>query len=413
MSCGTTNCPTIRRYAKTTNGGTTWNTAEIDLGPQSSQLEIANIHGVSELVAYAAAFPKSANILGGIWKTANGGTTWTRQDTAAFADPASFANLVYFWNANEGVCMGDPTNGYFEVYTTVNAGETWTRVPSSTALIPIDLVEYGVPYNFTVLDNTIWTSTTLGRILKSTDKGYTWTASQSPFPDFPCCFGDCSIRPKLAFTNQNDGLLQSPDYLLYQTHDGGATWEYLNWSGTVRNFGIAAVPGLANTYVSLGEDINFSERGSSYTIDGGQTWVSINNNPDTTHVNGGVLAFLNEDVGFASGFSTSPTQGGIFRWGGGALLRQALSVSTVFASDNALKAFPNPTSGYLTLAGKFIHQVELYDLLGNKIKSISTNQMDSVVLDLNAVANGVYMLKTTSEKGISTIKILKYNNLKK
>ena len=31
-SCGTTGCATIRRYSKTTNGGTVWSTSAIDLG---------------------------------------------------------------------------------------------------------------------------------------------------------------------------------------------------------------------------------------------------------------------------------------------------------------------------------------------------------------------------------------------
>jgi len=38
MGCGTTGCQTIRRYAKTVNGGSVWTTGAIDLGPQSSNL---------------------------------------------------------------------------------------------------------------------------------------------------------------------------------------------------------------------------------------------------------------------------------------------------------------------------------------------------------------------------------------
>ena len=72
MSCGTTGCTAIRRYSKTTNGGTVWTTGVVDLGATSTDLEIANIHGIDANNAYAAVFPKATSP-GGIWKTANVG----------------------------------------------------------------------------------------------------------------------------------------------------------------------------------------------------------------------------------------------------------------------------------------------------------------------------------------------------
>ena len=117
-TCGTSGCTTIRRFSRTINGGTVWNTAAIDLGAASTNLEIGNIHGISDQVAFASVFPKSAGAIGGVWKTVNAGVTWTRQPTATYSSADSFANLVYFWDANNGVTMGDPDSGYFEIYTT-------------------------------------------------------------------------------------------------------------------------------------------------------------------------------------------------------------------------------------------------------------------------------------------------------
>ena len=180
MSCGTTGCTPIRRYSKTIDGGITWQTAAIDLGPDSTNLKIGNISGVSSTVAYASVNPTAAVAQGGIWQTTDGGTTWTRQASATFSDSSSFPSLVHFWNDNDGVTIGDPTNGYFEIYVTSNGGSLWTRVPSSPALVPLDAEEYLISNNFTVTENTIWVMTTFGRILKSTDKGISWTISQSP-----------------------------------------------------------------------------------------------------------------------------------------------------------------------------------------------------------------------------------------
>ncbi|MCX6184620.1 MAG: hypothetical protein NTX74_06165, partial [Flavobacterium sp.] len=157
-SCGTTGCATIRRYSKTTNGGVSWSTADIDLGASATNLEISNIHGVSADVAYASVFPKAAGVAGGVWQTLNGGATWAKQPTASFngADGASFCNLVYFWDTNVGVTMGDPSGGYFEIYTTTNGGNNWSRVPSSNIPAPLAADEYGLTNQFTVTGNVIW-----------------------------------------------------------------------------------------------------------------------------------------------------------------------------------------------------------------------------------------------------------------
>ena len=170
-SCGTANCTTIRRFSRTTNTGTVWNTAAIDLGPASANLEIANIEGTSADVAYASVFPKAAGAIGGIWKTVNAGVTWTRQPTATYGSADSFANLVHFYDANNGVTMGDPDGGYFEIFTTTNGGVTWTRVPSSNIPLPLDPgPEYGLTNQFASRGDIIWIGTTSGRILKSVDR---------------------------------------------------------------------------------------------------------------------------------------------------------------------------------------------------------------------------------------------------
>ena len=400
MQCADPTC-TLRRYAKTINGGTTWTTGTVDLGPDFSNLVISNIHGVSEAIAFAAVYSMSSAITpGGVWKTSDGGASWIRQPSASYNSDSSFTNLVYFWDADNGLTMGDPANGYFEIYTTSDGGTNWSRVPANPALIPLDGSEYGLTNNFTVSGNTIWTGTSEGRILKSTDRGLTWTSLISPMPDLQMA--------AMAFTDQNNGLIQSDSFNLYDTHDGGVTWSQVPYTGPLRNLSLTAVPGMANAYISVGQFSELSARGSSYSVDGGETWVSMDTNPDLNNVTGFKVAIFDADHGFAGGYSVTPNIGGIYGWTGGSLLRTAHLLSVSSFTDKALvTACPNPTTGNLHIAGKNIRQINVYDLIGKPIVSNNYGAVNEDDINLEPFANGIYLVKVVSDSGTVTMKVSK------
>jgi photosystem II stability/assembly factor-like uncharacterized protein len=389
------------RYAKTINGGTVWTSALVNLGADTNDLEIANICGVSSSVAYVAVYPIVSGIQGGIWKTADGGNTWARQASATFSNASSSTDLVHFWNANEGVAMGNAVNGYFEIYTTSNGGDVWTQVPNAPAIVPIDTQEYIVINTFDVNNNTIWVGTSFGRILKSVDKGLTWTVSQSPIPNFA---GSLEYG-KIAFTDLSNGLIQTSEYKLYKTIDGGSTWTELLYSVSRRNKDIAAVPGLPNAYIAIGNDAVLDFRGSSYTVDGGENWIDINE-MDYNFVTGYVVEMLNSDYGFAGGFYHGATSG-IFKWGGGAMLRQAHLTISAFSDDKAVSVYPNPTTGVVKISGININRIEVTDLTGKQITNATYNAFENINLNLEFLNSGIYMLRVNSDKGTSVFKVIK------
>ena len=412
MGCGTGNCDPIRRYAKTANGGSSWTTGEIDLGPNWHNLLIGNISAVSASVAYASVYPDlsfSPFVPGGIWKTIDGGMTWMKQPEAVYDQASSYPNMVYFWNANDGVTMGDPANGYFEIYTTSDGGTSWTRVAASPVLLPNSTDEVGVVNNFTVTGNTIWIGTTAGRILKSADKGITWTMLSTNIPELESSPNGFETA-QMAFTDENNGIIITRDWQIYNTNDGGVNWTQIIGldEDKLRNFDVAAVPGLSNTYVAVGESSDIFERGSSYTVDGGMTWIDINDHPDVNYVDGGHVAMFDADHGLAGGFSQTPTIGGIFVWGGGSMLRTAhlLKVAT-FTGETYVMAAPNPTSGSLTVSGKNISKVVVLDVLGKQITTTDYSQLNNVTVNLDNLSKGVYLLKISSDKGASTIRVVK------
>src|SRR5205085_8428842 len=109
-------------------------------------------------------------------------------------------NIVYFWDANNGMCMGDPTGGYFEIYTTSDGGTNWSRTPQVE--IPAQQNgEFGITDVFNAdHGSNLWFGTNQGRIYKTIDKGHNWTVAQTPFPDY---------IGAVAFRDSQNGLCQS------------------------------------------------------------------------------------------------------------------------------------------------------------------------------------------------------------
>ncbi|MDD4149824.1 MAG: C10 family peptidase, partial [Bacteroidales bacterium] len=91
---GTNSGVNVQEFTKTTNGGATWTTGNINLG--NTNLAISMITAISTSTAWVAAYPTGTGQTGGIWKTTNGGTTWTRQYSATYNNANSFTNVVYF-----------------------------------------------------------------------------------------------------------------------------------------------------------------------------------------------------------------------------------------------------------------------------------------------------------------------------
>jgi photosystem II stability/assembly factor-like uncharacterized protein len=390
---------TFRNWGRSLDGGNTWSNGIINLGASSADLGIGSIQGISATTAYVAAFPNSATVQGGIFKTTDSGATWVKQTSAAFNTGIdSFANFVYFWDANTGVCQGDPAGGYFEIYTTTNGGTNWTRVPSGN--IPARLEgEYGYVHNYDVVGNTIWFGTNKGRIYKSLDQGLNWSVAQSPIADF----GSAAISGNYSFRNQDEGLLISSNWEQFRTLDGGVTWT-AEFPDGIRNFNVDYVPGVDNFVVTTGEDNLDVIRGSSYSTDGGLTWIDINL-VDTDPVDGGgALAFYDATHGLASGFTASSAAGGIWKW-----IADANNLSTSNVKGTKVAGVsPNPTTGILNVDGKNITNVTVFDVLGKQVLNTNYSALSNVTLNLSALNSGIYMVKVANNAGnTSTIKVVK------
>ena len=284
----------------TTDGGDTWTLSSFT-DPKAFPVQC--LHAFDANTAFVVAST--------IYKTTDRGTTWAPV-SGVFTNSASFPNTIHFFDQNNGVSMGDPVDGYFEIYTTSNGGTNWTRVPSNN--IPAPLTgETGYVSMHTYYNNSYWFTTSNTRIFRSTDRGYTWTCYQ-----FPQATGLGSI----AFRDELHGLSEcviDSNWNYYKTSDGGSNWAYVStWpSWMFGYFNIVSIPGSQSIYTINSICYSGNERKAMvlFTNDDGLTWHRMDDWGSFTNgdwVDYGQWSSVNSGWGSFYGAN----QGCIYHWPG-------------------------------------------------------------------------------------------------
>ena len=374
-------------FTRTSNGGTTWTADSIKATPAIPQTSvISNIAPISKDTAWACMYSLSASVAGGIFRTNNAGVTWTMQSTAAF-NLTSFPDFVYFWDKNNGIAFGDPNPG-FEIYTTSNGGTTWTAVPSAN--IPASLAgEYGNVNGFSQAGGTIWAATTMGRVLKSVDKGMHWTVGTA--------MANRGLN-KVVFKDASNGLATIGDTIMRST-DGGGTWNMVTKTGRFLHNDLCFASGATGAYVCTGAATGLS--GSSYSIDNGTTLVIMD-----TAIQHTAVAFVNTATGWSGGFNTSSSVGGMFKWA------SPLGILEHTLTSGTLTVYPNPTTGSIQISlengtGKQ-NQVTIYDLVGNVVFQSAENTSSALLnVDLSNVPAGMYIVQVIDGQKRFTSKVIR------
>jgi|GEM_PF-1250464 len=144
---------------KTTDGGATW-TATILTSPKW----LYSIYFCDAITGWTVGED------GVIFKSVDGGSTWTSQTSGTTNDLSS----VYFVNTQIGYCVGQ--NG--KIYKTVNGGSDWSDVSSNTGSVNwLSSVHFVNP-------QTGWAVGYNGWILKTTDGGASWLQQTSNTRDW-------------------------------------------------------------------------------------------------------------------------------------------------------------------------------------------------------------------------------------
>ena len=210
-----------------------------------------------------------------------------------------FYDAMAFWNDQEGIAMGDPTNGCLSIIVTRDGGDSWSKI-SCDNLPKTDTGEAAFAAsnsNIAVYKDHVWivSGGKRSRVFHSADKGETWEVFETPIIQGKAMTGIYTVD----FFDENTGVVFGGNWEEQDfnegnkaiTHDGGKTWKLLsNGSGPGYRSSVSFVPGTkGNGLVAVGS------LGISYSPDQGASWSELSSEGFYA------IEFVNDTLAFASG----------------------------------------------------------------------------------------------------------------
>ena len=216
-------------FVVTADGGETW---EGGVVPGAETLQFRDVQGVSHEVAYLLSIGSNPTDFR-IYKTADGGATWTMQFQNQ--NPNAFYDCFAFWTPKQGIAHSDSVNGQFPDLRTTD-GMTWHDI--SNNLPPALPGEASFASSGTCVATqgrrNAWIATggsTTARVLATRDGGDTWNAYDTPLVSSPSA-GAFTV----AFRDPWHGIVGGGDLnpsdpnnaATAASDDGGRTWKLTN-----------------------------------------------------------------------------------------------------------------------------------------------------------------------------------------
>ena len=210
-----------------------------------------------------------------------------------------FYDAIAFWNDQEGIAMGDPTDNCLSIIVTRDGGNNWEKI-SCDVLPEVESGEAAFAAsntNIAIVKNHVWIASggKRSRVFHSADKGVNWEVFETPMLQGGTMTGIYSID----FYDENTGVIFGGNWEKKEfnegnkalTKDGGKTWELLsNGAGPGYRSSVSFVPGTKGKgLVAVGSP------GISYSNDQGENWMEMSKEGFYA------IEFVNDSVAFASG----------------------------------------------------------------------------------------------------------------
>lgn len=219
----------------------------------------------------------------GLWKTTNGGATWTKTNTGT---NGAMLNQGRLWQTvaepnNANVVYTTPGYGGGGLYKSTDGGVNWTQMLPKAITDQTHVQPYSIdmdPANaqhLIVTTHQAWPGSQASGVIESSDGGNTWTIRA---PQSGWTFGGSPIA---RFVTSTTWILSTESQGIWRTTNSGATWTSVWNTGHVH--------GGTNLTHTAGA-IYLGVRGSAIrSVDNGATWTQV-----VPAGNGGVMDVGND-----------------------------------------------------------------------------------------------------------------------
>jgi len=354
-----------------------------------------DVEALDSLTAY---FGTGQGNAGSVIYTTDGGQNFSTVDVATFTP---FVNSIHFFDAQNGILIGDPHSSRWGIGVTTNGGQSWSPL-SKPVLATGSIASWNnatawVGGNgwFGTNSRQIWRTTNYGQIWQSVKTGSNQNSLAIGFDDDArhgfACFRPAGVSGSTSVTGSNSMMV---------TSDSGASWQQLT---TLPVPGIA--PGSIRFIPNTHTAILTSNLGVYRTMDFGQTWspigIPISYLPDGSELS------ISRGAGEFVVSLNSPNNGI-------ATYSEAIpdSVEEGVAETQRPQVFfdvtPNPTEGTtvisFALPSSDRAHIMIYDAMGRMVWDVANSLFEQgdnhITFDARALAPGAYYASFQTTSGV-------------